>query len=74
LRAKRSNPALPPRRRTSGSQCEAKDSSFSEEKEAKRLSPLARVPDNLARVPTEKSFLVLFFKKEPLPLRRLPTC
>jgi hypothetical protein len=34
-----------------------KESSFSEEKEAKRLSPFAPAPGR-------KSFLVLFFKKE----------
>jgi hypothetical protein len=40
---------------------ESKDSSFSEEKEAKRLFPFAC---RLARVQAGKSFLVLFFKKE----------
>jgi hypothetical protein len=39
-------------------------SSFSEEKEAKRLFRLVRVPADPARVPAGKSFLVLFFKKE----------
>jgi hypothetical protein len=38
----------------------SKDSSFSEEKEAKRLFPFWLV----GRVQTGKSFLVLFFKKE----------
>jgi hypothetical protein len=36
-----------------------KDSSFCEQKEAKKLYYLARVQG-------DKSFLVLFFKKEPL--------
>jgi hypothetical protein len=42
------------------------ESSFSEEKEAKRLSTRLRriAPGGTAQ--TDKSFLVLFFKKEPL--------
>jgi hypothetical protein len=36
------------------------ESSFSEEKEAKRLSSIC----SAGSVPAEKSFLVLFFKKE----------
>jgi hypothetical protein len=39
------------------------ESSFSEEKEAKRLSPFAHRLDDAQ---TGKRFLVLFFKKEPL--------
>jgi hypothetical protein len=39
----------------------SKDSSFSEEKEAKRLFPFAC---RLARLQAGKSFLVIFFKKE----------
>jgi hypothetical protein len=38
-----------------------KDSSFSEEKEAKRLYPFAR---RIGPVLSDRSFLVLFFKKE----------
>jgi hypothetical protein len=38
-----------------------KDSSFCEQKEAKKLYPFAGGQQ------TGKSFLVLFFKKEPLP-------
>jgi hypothetical protein len=41
-------------------------SSFSEEKEAKRLYSLAPRSTRLARAQANKSFLVLFFKKEPL--------
>jgi hypothetical protein len=50
-----------------------KESSFSVEKEAKRLSSICRErprPDP-ARLKDE-SFLVLFFKKEPLPFARPP--
>jgi hypothetical protein len=43
-----------------------KISSFSEEKEAKRLYSLAPRSADLARAQANKSFLVLFFKKEPL--------
>jgi hypothetical protein len=37
---------------------------FLKKKEAKRLYPLARVLERLARVQENESFLVLFFKKE----------
>jgi hypothetical protein len=42
------------------------DASFSEEKEAKRLFLAGARAGYLARVPGNESFLVLFFKKEPL--------
>jgi hypothetical protein len=45
---------------------ERKDSSFSEEKEAKRLSPVGAGRNGRAGAQTGKSFLVLFFKKERL--------
>jgi hypothetical protein len=48
-------------------QAEKEDSSFSEEKEAKRLSSICTEPTMSGRAQTDKSFLVLFFKKEPLP-------
>ncbi|MCQ4161803.1 hypothetical protein NON00_17970 [Roseomonas sp. GC11] len=41
-------------------------SSFSEEKEAKRLSFRLPPSPGTAGRQTEKSFLVLFYKKEPL--------
>jgi hypothetical protein len=49
--------------------------SFSEEKEAKRLHSLARVLGVLACMQVNKSFLVLFFKKEraSLPPPPLPS-
>jgi hypothetical protein len=43
-----------------------KDSSFSEEKEAKRLLPVGAGRNWRAGAQTGKSFLVLFFKKERL--------
>jgi hypothetical protein len=48
-----------------GSRCAAgkKESSFCEQKEAKKLYPFARGQAVRKRM---KSFLVLFFKKEPL--------
>jgi hypothetical protein len=40
------------------------ESSFCEQKEAKKLYPFAPSLSLLARVQANKSFLVLFFKKE----------
>jgi hypothetical protein len=41
----------------------SKDSSFCEQKEAKKLCPLGPAPTT-ERLQSPKSFLVLFFKKE----------
>ncbi|MCC6716794.1 MAG: hypothetical protein IT555_02830, partial [Acetobacteraceae bacterium] len=60
----RAPPARPASPRTGGLASEEGRSSFSEEKEAKRLHPLF-----IARrhgTPVNESFLVLFFKKEHL--------
>jgi hypothetical protein len=43
---------------------EGKDSSFCEQKEAKKLYPLAHGLPREGWVPRGKSFLLLFFKKE----------
>jgi hypothetical protein len=47
-------------------QSSRKESSFSEEKEAKRLSSICTRASRETREQSRKSFLVLFFKKEPL--------
>jgi hypothetical protein len=54
----------------SGAERSKEDSSFSEEKEAKRLLSIwLRDPIRIgSRLPSSKSFLVLFFKKELLSL------
>jgi hypothetical protein len=44
-----------------------KESSFSEEKEAKRLFLLCAEFDRSGAAQRDESFLVLFYKKEPLP-------
>jgi hypothetical protein len=66
----RKRKAAAARRRGPGTGPRQKESSFSEEKEAKRLLQTRR-GDRFglgADKPMSKSFLLLFFKKEVLPL------